>query len=212
MADEIVRVLLAEDHPVYLEGLSAAIGGAPDLELAVVCEDGARALEGIRDARPDVAVLDLRLPILTAREVLQELAGDETTTRVLILSAHLDGDAIVDCVELGATGYMAKDATRRDILDAIRTVAGGQAVLSAEAQTRMAEAMRRRALAGEPLSAREREILELLAEGASAPEIARRLYLSPATVKTHLHNVYEKLGVSERAAAVAEGMRRGLIS
>jgi two-component system, NarL family, nitrate/nitrite response regulator NarL len=208
-----VRVLLAEDHPVYLEGLSAAIGGAPDLELALVCEDGARALEGIRDAQPDVAVLDLRLPILTAREVLQNLAtDDETTTRVLILSAHLDGDAIVDCVELGATGYMAKDATRKDILEAIRTVASGQAVISAEAQTSMAEAMRRRALAGEPLSAREREILELLAEGASAPEIARRLYLSPATVKTHLHNVYEKLGVSERAAAVAEGMRRGLIT
>jgi two-component system nitrate/nitrite response regulator NarL len=107
---------------------------------------------------------------------------------------------------------VAKDATRQDILEAIRTVARGQAVISAEAQTSMAEAMRRRALAGEPLSAREREILELLAEGASAPEIARRLYLSPATVKTHLHNVYEKLGVSERAAAVAEGMRRGLIS
>jgi two-component system, NarL family, nitrate/nitrite response regulator NarL len=212
MPDDVVRVLLAEDHPVYLEGLSAAIGGAPDLELALVCEDGARALDGIRDSKPDVAVLDLRLPILTAREVLEHLADDETTTRVLILSAHLDGDAIVDCVELGATGYMAKDATRKDILEAIRTVARGQAVISAEAQTSMAEAMRRRALAGEPLSAREREILELLAEGASAPEIARRLYLSPATVKTHLHNVYEKLGVSERAAAVAEGMRRGLIS
>jgi two-component system, NarL family, nitrate/nitrite response regulator NarL len=213
MADEIVRVLLAEDHPVYLEGLSAAIGGAPDLELAVVCEDGARALEGIRDARPDVAVLDLRLPILTAREVLQELAGDETTTRVLILSAHLDGDAIVDCVELGATGYMAKDATRADILEAIRSVARGQAVISAEAQTMMADEIRRRHLTSpEVLSAREREVLELLASGASAPEIARQLYLSPATVKSHLHNVYEKLGVSERAAAVAEGMRRGLIS
>jgi two-component system, NarL family, nitrate/nitrite response regulator NarL len=208
-----VRVLLAEDHPVYLEGLSAAIGAAQDLDLAHVCEDGAEALDGIREHRPEVAVLDLRLPVLTAREVLAQLAEEAVPTRVLILSAHLEGEAIVECLELGATGYMAKDATRADILDAIRTVASGQAVISTEAQTRMAEEIRRRAQdTREALSAREREILGLLAEGASAPDIARRLYLSPATVKTHLHNVYEKLGVSERAAAVAEGMRRGLIS
>ena len=208
-----VRVLLAEDHPVYLEGLAAAIGAAEDLDLARVCGDGALALEGIRAERPDVAVLDLRLPVLTAREVLQQLSDDQVPTRVLILSAHLEGEAVLECVELGATGYMAKDATRADILDAIRAVASGEAVLSTEAQTRMAEEIRRRAQGTQDaLSAREREILGLLAEGASAPDIARRLYLSPATVKTHLHNVYEKLGVSERAAAVAEGMRRGLIS
>jgi two-component system nitrate/nitrite response regulator NarL len=208
-----VRVLLAEDHPVYLEGLSAAIRAAPDLDLALVCEEGGGALDGIREQRPDVAVLDLRLPVLTAREVLAQLVEEGLSTRVLILSAHLEGEAIVDCLELGATGYMAKDATRADILDAIRTVASGQAVISTEAQTHMADEIRRRAQNAQgALSAREREILGLLAQGASAPDIARQLYLSPATVKTHLHNVYEKLGVSERAAAVAEGMRRGLIS
>jgi two-component system nitrate/nitrite response regulator NarL len=208
----VIRVLVAEDHPVYLEGLAAAIRATDDLELALVCDDGALALEGIRKTKPDVAVLDLRLPVLDARAVLEQLAEDSPPCRVLILSAHLEGEEIVECVELGATGYLAKDSTRADILDAIRAVARGRTVISSEAQAGMAEGIRRRRLsAPDVLSPRESEILGLLASGASAPQIARRLFLSPATVKSHLHNVYEKLGVSDRAAAVAEGMRRGLI-
>jgi two-component system, NarL family, nitrate/nitrite response regulator NarL len=210
--DAVIRVLLAEDHPVYLEGLAAAIRGAEDLELALVCDDGALALAGIRAERPDVAVLDLRLPVLDARAVLGQLADDGPPCRILILSAHLEGEEIVECVELGASGYLAKDATRADILDAIRAVAQGRTVISSDAQAGMAEGIRRRRLSSaDVLSPRESEVLGLLASGASAPEIARQLYLSPATVKSHLHNVYEKLGVSDRAAAVAEGMRRGLI-
>jgi|tagenome__1003787_1003787.scaffolds.fasta_scaffold20702929_1 two-component system nitrate/nitrite response regulator NarL len=209
-----IRVLVAEDHPVYLEGLIAAIETADDLELALACDDGERALEGIRTRAPDVAVLGLRLPVLDARKVLEQLAGDERSDcRVLILSAHLQGEEILECVELGAAGYLAKDATRADILDAIRAVAQGRTVISGDAQASMAEGIRRRRLsAADLLSPREREVLGLLASGASAPAIARQLFLSPATVKSHLHNVYEKLGVSDRAAAVAEGMRRGLIS
>jgi two-component system nitrate/nitrite response regulator NarL len=208
-----IRVLVAEDHPVYLEGLAAAIEGADDLELVLACDDGARALEGIRSQAPDVAVLDLRLPALDALGVLQQLADDGAPCRVLILSAHLEGEEIIGCVELGAAGYLAKDATRADILDAIRAVARGRTVISGDAQASMAEGIRRRRLAAaHVLSAREHEVLGLLASGASAPQIARQLYLSPATVKSHLHNMYEKLGVSDRAAAVAEGMRRGLIS
>jgi two-component system nitrate/nitrite response regulator NarL len=207
-----IRVLVAEDHPVYLEGLAAAIEGADDLELALACDDGARALEGIRATAPDVAVLDLHLPVLDARGVLEQLAADRDICRVLILSAHLEGEEIVGCVELGAAGYLAKDATRADILEAIRAVAHGRTVISSDAQASMAEGIRRRRVAAmEVLSAREQEVLGLLASGASGPQIARQLFLSPATVKSHLHNVYEKLGVSDRAAAVAEGMRRGLI-
>jgi two-component system nitrate/nitrite response regulator NarL len=207
-----IRVLIAEDHPVYLEGLAAAIESAVDLELALACDDGARALEGIRSRAPDVAVLDLRLPVLDAREVLEQLVDSGGACPVLILSAHLEGEEIIECVELGANGYLAKDATRADILDAIRAVAHGRTVISGDAQASMAEGIRRRRLGGpDLLTAREQEVLGMLASGASAPEIARRLFLSPATVKSHLHNVYEKLGVSDRAAAVAEGMRRGLI-
>ena len=117
-----------------------------------------------------------------------------------------------ECVSLGAAGYLAKDTDRAEICEAIRAVAQGRVVLSGEAQAAMAaELQHRRAAEREQLSPREREILDLLAVGASAPDIAGRLYLSTATVKTHLHNLYRKLDVSDRAAAVAEGMRRGLI-
>jgi two-component system nitrate/nitrite response regulator NarL len=208
-----IRVLVADDHPVYLDGLVAAIKRAPDLELVATCRDGAAAVRHIRAAPPDVAVLDLRMPGMTTEAVLAELAGDDADVAVLILSVHIDGDAVHECLSLGAAGYIAKDADRAEICDAIRSVARGRTILSTAVQTNMAAELRqRRSGAHALLSPREHEILELLATGASTPAIAARLYLSAATVKTHLHHLYEKLGVSDRAAAVAEGLRRGLIA
>jgi two-component system nitrate/nitrite response regulator NarL len=205
-------VLIADDHPVYLDGLAAAIGRTSDLQLVATCRNGADALERIRAEPPDVAVLDLRMPRLGAKEVLEELAEDGTACRVLVLSLHVGGEQVHECLSLGAAGYVAKDADRAEICEAIRGVAQGRTVLSGDAQAAMAiELTLRRSAARSLLSAREREILHLLAGGASAPDIAGRLHLSTATVKTHLHNLYEKLEVSDRAAAVAEGMRRGLI-
>jgi two-component system, NarL family, nitrate/nitrite response regulator NarL len=205
-----IRVLVADDHPVYLDGLVAAIKRTPDLELVATCHDGAAAVRGIRAEAPDVAVLDLRMPGMTTEAVLTELAGE---VPVLILSVHIDGDAVHECLSLGAAGYIAKDADRSEICAAIRSVANGRTVLSTAVQTTMAAELRqRRSSAPALLSPREHEILELLATGASTPAIAERLYLSAATVKTHLHHLYEKLGVSDRAAAVAEGLRRGLIA
>jgi two-component system nitrate/nitrite response regulator NarL len=210
--DGSIRVLIADDHPIYIDGLAAAIRRAHDLELVATCRDGAEALESIRADPPDVAVLDLRMPRLDAAGVLEELADDGSGCRVLVLSVHV-GSEVHECVSLGAAGYLAKDTDRAAICDAIRAVAQGRTVLSSDAQTAMAaELTRRRSAASSLLSGRESEVLSLLAGGASAPDIAARLHLSTATVKTHLHNLYEKLGVSDRAAAVAEGMRRGLIS
>jgi two-component system, NarL family, nitrate/nitrite response regulator NarL len=206
------RVLLADDHPVYLDGLAAAIDRAADLELVATCSDGVQALERIRADSPDVAVLDLSMPRLGAKEVLQELADSGLPCPVLVLSVHLGGEAVHDCLSLGATGYVAKDADRAEICEAIRGVAGGRTVVSGEALASMSvELQQRRAAEQGRLTPREAEILGLLAGGASAPEIAAQLHLSTATVKTHLHHLYEKLDVSDRAAAVAEGMRRGLI-
>jgi two-component system nitrate/nitrite response regulator NarL len=209
----MISVLVADDHPVYVDGLAAAIGRADDLELVATCRDGVDALARILADAPDVAVLDLRMPGLTAQGVLEGLATVDSPTAVIVLSVVLSGDAIHACLSLGATGYLAKDANRSVICDAIRSAAGGRTVLSSEAQTAVAAELKQRHVAPrELLSPRESEILTLLAGGASAPAIADRLYLSTATVKTHLHRLYEKLDVSDRAAAVAEGMRRGLIS
>lgn len=212
---DVTRVLVADDHPVYLDGLAAAIERAGDLELVATARNGEEALQRIRRQPPDVAVLDLRMPRLTAHAVLQELNDRDNglPCRVLVLSVHTEGEDIHELLSLGASGYIAKDADRSEICDAIRAVAQGRTILSAEALSSMAnELQQRRSAQQGPLTTREGEILGLLATGASAPDIAAKLHLSPATIKTHLHNLYAKLGVSDRAAAVAEGMRRGLIS
>jgi len=206
------RVLVADDHPVYLDGLAAAVNRANDLELVATCRNGQEALEQLRADPPDVAVLDLRMPRLGAKAVLTELQG-ELPCPVLVLSVHVEGDDVHECISLGASGYIAKDADRSEICDAIRNVAAGQTVLSTDAAAGIATALQHRhAVQAGLLTDREGEVLGLLATGASAPDIASQLHLSAATVKTHLHNLYAKLGVSDRAAAVAEGMRRGLIS
>jgi two-component system nitrate/nitrite response regulator NarL len=205
-------VLVADDHPVYLDGIAVAIGGEPDLEVTGTARDAAEALRQIRADPPDVAVLDLRMPGMTTETALAEIAAEELDVAVLILSLHIGGEEVHECLSLGAAGYVAKDADRTEICDAIREVARGRAALSAGVQTSMAAELRaRRNGAHALLSPREHEILGLLATGASTPAIAEQLFLSPATVKTHLHHLYEKLAVSDRAAAVAEGLRRGLI-
>jgi two-component system, NarL family, nitrate/nitrite response regulator NarL len=207
-----VRVLIADDHPIYIDGLAAAITRTQDLELVATCRDGAEALERIRAEAPDVAVLDLRMPRMETTAILEALAAEQAKCRVVVLSVHVGAAEVHECVSLGAAGYLAKDTDRAEICDAIRAVGSGRVVLSSEAQTAMAsELTRRRSAAHSLLSGREGEVLEMLAAGASAPDIAARLHLSTATVKKHLHNLYEKLDVSDRAAAVAEGMRRGLI-
>ena len=211
----VTTVFIADDHPLLLHGLADLIARDPGFLVVGSALEGKSALAMIRQQVPDVAVLDLRMPRLTAHAVLQEL-GDQDgglPCPVLVLSVHTEGDDVHECLSLGASGYIAKDADRSEICDAIRAVAQGRTVLSAEALKSMAgELQQRRGTQQSPLTAREGEILGLLATGASAPEIAAQLHLSPATIKTHLHNVYAKLGVSDRAAAVAEGMRRGLIA
>ena len=208
-----VRVLVADDHPIYREGIVRAIKERPDLELVGEAGDGREALESIRELSPDVAVLDIRMPELEGTQVLSAIKRDGVATEVVFLSAFMEAELAYKTVAEGAKGYLSKESSRQEICDAIVTVARGGTALAAEVQAGLAQQIQQRERDdGRPeLTARESEVLGMIAEGLSAPEIGRRIHLSPTTVKTHLHTLYEKLGVSDRAAAVAEAMRRGLL-
>src|SRR5439155_23149485 len=207
-----IRVFVADDHPLYREGVVRTIKDRPDLELVGESADGRDALEQIKRLEPDVAVLDVKMPQLDGPEVLNAVARDGLPTRVVFLSAYLDSAVVYRAVAAGAAAYLSKESSRQTICETISSVARGATVLSPEIQGGIADEIRLRATDDRPvLTPREREILVLTAEGRSAPDIAKQLYLSSATVKTHLQHLYEKLGVSDRAAAVAEAMRRGLL-
>jgi two-component system, NarL family, nitrate/nitrite response regulator NarL len=207
-----VRVLAADSHPLYRDAVGRAIRERPELELVGQAGEGREALEAIGSERPDVAVVDQSLHGLTAEQVLNAVGRDGFPTRVLIIAAEPEPGTVYSAIAKGAAGYLTKYADARELCDAITAVARGRTVLAPELQTGIAGEIRLRAIHDRPfLSDREREILKLVAEGVTAPEIGRMLHLSTATVKTHLHHVYEKLEVAERAAAVAEAMRRGLL-
>lgn len=207
-----VRVFVADDHPMYREGLVRAIKERPDLELVGESADGRTALPEIRRLTPDVAVLDVRMPGLTGTEVLNAIAREHIATRVVFLSAHVESELVYRAVALGAAAYLSKEADRATIFDTVVAVARGETVLSPKIQSGLAAQIQLREITSRPvLSPREQEVLRLISEGSSAPEIARQLHVSPSTVKTHLQSLYEKLGVSDRAAAVAAAMRAGLL-
>lgn len=210
--DGRLRVLIADDHPVYRQGLAEAVKRRLDLELVGEAASGLEALESIRRLEPDVAVLDMKMPALDGMEVMRAVAEEELASKVLFLSGYLHSEAVYHAIEAGAGGYLSKDSGAEEICDAIAAVADGQTVLGSDTHDAIAREIRVRSpQTVSALSGREREILLLTAAGHSGPDIAEKLYLSPATVKTHLQRIYQKLGVGDRAAAVAEAMRRGLL-
>lgn len=207
-----VSVYVGEDHPIYLEGLVRALRQRPEFEVLGSSTDGREALDEIRRLAPDVAVLDENMPGLLGNEVMQAISRDGLTTRVVMLSASVDSAVVFRAVASGVSAYLTKDSDRATICEAVAAVARGETVLAPQVQAGLAGEVRLREHESRPaLSPREHEILARAASGLSGPDIARDLQISTATVKTHLRNIYEKLGVSERAAAVAEAMRRGLL-
>jgi two-component system, NarL family, nitrate/nitrite response regulator NarL len=207
-----VRVLAADGQPLYRDAVARAIRERPELELVAQAGTGREALDAIGMERPDVAVIDEALSRPSAEQVLVAVAREGLHTRVVLIAARPDPGEVYAALAGGAAGYLTKDADARELCDAITAVARGGTVLAPELQAGVAGEIRLRAPHERPLmSERERQTLALIAEGLSAPQIGGVLHLSTATVKTHLQHIYEKLGVSERAAAVAEAMRRGLL-
>ena len=212
MARTRATVFVADDHPVFREGLVRAIRSRQELEFVGEAGDGREALEEIRRLSPSVALLDVKMPGLDGLQIAHALRRDNLVTRVVLLSAHAPSELIYRAIAIGAAAYVSKEASRDEICDTVAAVARGETRLTQEVQADLVEQIQMRAAEARPaLSPREREVLVLIAEGLSAPDVGKRLHLSPATVKSHLQNLYEKLGVSDRAAAVARAMRLGLL-
>jgi two-component system nitrate/nitrite response regulator NarL len=207
-----ITVYIAEDHPVFQDAVARAVRACPELELAGAARDGRVALEEIRRTQPTVAVLDQTLPGLNGIDVARAILQDALPTRVLMLSADSSSRIVYDAIRLGVAGFLTKAATLDEITSTVLAVARGETVLAQEVQSGLVSELRERERRDRPvLSPRESQVLALIAQGKSGPEIGAELYISSSTVKTHVKSVLEKLGVSDRAAAVAEGMRRGLI-
>lgn len=206
----MITLLVVDDHPVVRDGLTGMLASDPEIDVVGQAADGAEAVRVARALRPDVILMDLRMPGTDGVTAIAELARLGLPSRVLVLTTY-DTDAyVVPAIEAGATGYLLKDAPRDELLRAVRAVARGESVLAPAVAGRLMN--RVRTPGAGPLTARELQVLQLVAAGRSNHEAAAELFISEATVKTHLLNVYAKLGVGDRAAAVAEAFHRGLFT
>jgi len=205
-----IRLLVVDDHPVVRDGLCSMFARDPEFVVLGEAADGAEAVRLARELRPDVILMDLRMPGMDGVAAISELAARGVAARVLVLTTYDTDSHVLPAIEAGATGYLLKDAPRAELLRAVRAAAHGEAALSPAVAARLMS--RVRTPAAGPLSQRELEVLELVAAGSTNREAAARLFITEATVKTHLLNIYAKLGVSDRAAAVAEAFSRGLLT
>ena len=206
----MISVLIVDDHPVVRDGLRGMFGADPRFEVVGEAADGAGAIAEGERLRPDVILMDLRMPRVDGVAAIKELAKRGVPSRVLVLTTYDTGNDVLPAIEAGATGYLLKEAPREELFRAAEAAARGQAVLSPTVATRLLGQVRKPA--EDPLSERELEVLRLIAKGATNRRVAEQLFISQATVKTHLLHAYAKLGVNDRAAAVAAGFARGYLT
>jgi DNA-binding NarL/FixJ family response regulator len=204
-----IRILITDDHPVVREGLSGMLAGQSDFEVIGLAADGDTAVKMHDSLAPDVTLMDLRMPGLDGVGAIKAIKAQQPSARIIVLTTY-DSDAdILPAIEAGATGYLLKDAPREELFRAIRAAARGDSVLAPAVAARLMT--RVSAPAEENLSAREIEVQQWVAKGASNKEIGKSLHISTATVKTHLIHIYGKLGVDDRTAAVTTALEKGII-
>lgn len=212
-----LRILLADDHTVVRQGLRRVLEARPDWEVVAEAGDGREAVKQAEEAKPDVAILDVAMPLLNGIEAVRQIARKVPGTRVLVLSMHADEAYVTQMLRAGATGYLLKDSADVDLIQAVEAVAAGKSFFSpAIARVMLDDYVRQLADRGvsdryELLSEREREIFQLIAEGKTNKEIAALLFLSPSTVDTHRSRIMEKLDVHSAAEIVLYAVRKGVI-
>ncbi|TFD54506.1 response regulator transcription factor [Cryobacterium frigoriphilum] len=207
----MIRVLVADDHPIVRSGIVALLARAADIEVVGEAADGEEAVRLAAALAPDLVLMDLRMPRLDGAAATAQILAADGRIRVLILTTYESDDQILGAIEAGASGYLLKAAPQAEILEGVRSVAGGQTVLAPSIAATLVQRLRSDAPAPRRLSARELEVLRLVASGDSNPDIARSLFIGEATVKTHLVHVFEKLGVNDRTRAVTRAMELGLL-
>jgi DNA-binding NarL/FixJ family response regulator len=207
----VIRVLVADDHPIVRGGIVGLLGAAADIEVVGEVGDGEAAVQLAADLSPDLVLMDLRMPLLDGVAATASIVAANPLTRVLILTTYESDDQILAAIAAGASGYLLKAAPQAEIIEGVRAVARGQTALSPSIAALLVQRVRADAAPAPHLSARELDVLRLVSAGESNPQIGRSLYISEATVKTHLLHAFEKLQVGDRTRAVTRAMELGLL-
>ena len=214
---EAIKILIVDDHTVVRDGLSVMLGRQPDLAVVGEADNGLTAVERARELRPDVILMDLRMPELDGVEAMRRIREEDPEARFIVLTTFDSDEYIFDAIDAGAKGYLLKDASRDELFRAVRTVHRGESLIepgvAAKVLDRLAQLSRRgsRPDPAQILSEREAEVLQHMASGAANKEIAESLSISESTVKTHVTNIFQKLDVNHRTEAVTQALQRGII-